>query len=128
MVEKNTVKPSRKGNKLPSLSSRFSPRFWENSDARISVVKTIRRRYQLLKEHCGGEESYQRDLLCQRVAFISIILETQEVQAAEGGDIDLGSYIQATNGLTGLLKTLGLDKRIKSVRDLSSYLKERGSE
>jgi hypothetical protein len=103
----------------------FRPRFWCDSDARISVVKTIRRRYELLKEHCGGEESCQRDLLCQRVAFISVVLETKEVAAAEDGDLDLGSYIQGVNGLMGLLKALGLERRIKSVSDLKSYLRQK---
>ncbi len=103
----------------------FRARFWDDSDQRISVVKNIRQRYQLLKEDCGGEESYQRDLLCQRVAFISIILETKEVQAAEGGDLDLGSYVQGVNGLMGLLKALGLEKRFKSVNDLKTYLKQK---
>lgn len=103
----------------------FKPRFWQDSDARISVVKTIRRRYEVLKEHCGGDESYQRDLLCQRAAFISIILETQEVKAAEGGDLDLGAYTQGCNALSGLLIRLGLEKRIKSVNDLKSYLKQK---
>jgi hypothetical protein len=122
MGDRNTVKKSREDRESTTLPGRFQPRFWQDSDARIAVVKTIRRRYEVLKDHCGGNESHQRDLLCQRVAFISIILETQEVKAAEGGNIDLGSYVQATNGLTGLLKTLGLEKRVKNVTDLKTYL------
>jgi hypothetical protein len=101
---------------------KFKPRFWQDSDSRIAVVKTIRRRYELLKEHAGGHESYQRDILCQRAAFLSIILETHEVRAAEGGDLDIGAYVQACNGLSGLLIRLGLEKRIRNANDLRTYL------
>ncbi|MEI9866673.1 MAG: hypothetical protein WDN00_19395 [Limisphaerales bacterium] len=109
-----------------TLPARFTPRFWEDSDNRISVVKLIRQRHELLKAHAGGHESAQRDLLCQRCAFVSVILETKEVEAAEGGAMDLGSYVQAVNCLTGLLRALGLEKRLKSVGgDLSAYLDEK---
>ncbi|MHC1763745.1 MAG: hypothetical protein AB9869_05475 [Verrucomicrobiia bacterium] len=86
------------------------------------MVKTIKRRYRLLSEHCGGEESAQRDLLIQRLVFMSILLETYEVKAAEGGDIDLGAYVRAASCLVGLVKTLGLDRHIKNVTDLKGYL------
>jgi hypothetical protein len=91
---------------------------------RISVVKTIRKRYQLLKEHTCAD-SVQRDLLCQRAAFISVILETQEVEASESGNLDLAVYTQGCNALSGLLIRLGLEKRIKKVSDLQSYLKNK---
>jgi hypothetical protein len=110
------------GQKVAMLPRTFCPRFWESSDARISAVKIIKKRYERLKQDAGGDESYQRDLLIQRAAFMSILIETQEVEASEGQSFDLGVYTQATNTLMGLLKTLGLEKRIKSVADLKSYL------
>jgi len=107
------------------MPGRFSPRFWEDSDSRISVVKLIRRRAELLRAHAGGHESAQRDLLCQRCAFISLILETKEVEAAEGKGLDLGSYVQGINCLVGLLRALGLEKRVKSAGGLTEYLKDK---
>lgn len=124
LEKKGQTTQSRPAVDVPAV---FRPRFWEDSDQRCAVVRLIRRRYELLKEHAGGNESFQRDLLCQRLAFVSIILETKEVTAAEGGDLDLGSYVQAVNALVGLLKTLGLDKRMKTVSDLKSYLAEKSS-
>lgn len=108
-----------------AMPGRFNPRFWEDSDSRIGVVKLIRRRVELLKAHAGGNESAQRDLLCQRCAFVSLILETKEVEAAEGKGLDLGSYVQGVNCLQGLLRTLGLDKRVKSAGGLQEYLKDK---
>ena len=125
MGREETTKPSKRGNKIAALPARFEPRFWEESDQRIARVKLTRRRYQLLKEHGNGEGSFQRDLLCQRAAFISIILETQEVNALEGGAFDVGSYVQGANALHGLLKTLGLERHMKRVGDLKTYLEER---
>lgn len=109
------------------LSKQFKPRFWDDSDSRIGVVKHIKRRYELLKDHCGGSESAQRDLLCQRLAFVSVILETKEVVAAEGGDLDLGSYTQGINCLVGLLRALGLERRMKNVTDLKAYLEQKAA-
>lgn len=53
------------------------------------------------------------------------MLETWEVQAAEGKPIDLGAYVQAVNGLSGLLLRLGLDKHTRKVTDLQTYLADR---
>jgi hypothetical protein len=118
----DTVKPSRKHYKAPTIPARFEPKFWSDSDLRLARVKAIRHRYEMLKEHCNGDSSYQRDLLCQRVAFISVILETNEVSALSGGGLELGAYIQAANGLLGLLKALGLERHVKKVGDLRTYL------
>lgn len=110
---------------IPVLPVRFTPKFWQDADQSLPAIRRVRRRYELIKEHCGGGESAQRDLLCQRVAFVSVILETQEILALQDGSLAMGLYIQASNNLTGLLKTLGLDKRMKNVTDLKSYLDER---
>ena len=124
-AREDTTKPTRRENKRVWLPTKFSPRLWDECDRRIAVVKMIRRRYELLKEHCNGDASYMRDLLCQRAAFISVVLETNEVQAAEGEPFESGAYIQATNALLGLLKTLGLDRHVKSMGDLKTYLEEK---
>jgi len=112
------------GRQPVTLPKRFEPRFWEDADQRHSIVRIIKRRYHALKLDVGAD-SLQKDLLVQRAAFISTILETQEVVAAEGGGLDLGSYVQAANALSGLLIRLGLEKRIKNVNDLRTYLDQK---
>jgi hypothetical protein len=122
-IEPGIQKKGRSGfRQLVTLPNRFIPRFWEDSDNRLAAVRLVRQRCERLKSHAGGDECVQRDLLCQRAAFLSIILETFEVEAAEGKGMDLAVYTQAVNSLQGLLKTLGLEKRIKSTHDLRSYL------
>lgn len=125
-MEADTIKrKTKQGHKDIALPKKFVPRFWADSDSRISIVKAIKRRVQLLREHAGGGESVQRDLLCQRIAFLSILIESQEVAAVSGGAFDSGSFVQSVNALLGLLKTVGLDKRIRNVGDLKTYLDER---
>jgi hypothetical protein len=103
------VKPSTA--KLPArVPKRFLPRFWENADQRQVAIREIKRRYALLRKDAGAD-SFQRDLLAQRAIFISVQLETMEVEASEGGDFNSGHYTQMVNALTGLLKALGLEKR-----------------
>lgn len=122
---RKTLKPRRRENKDASLPAKFSPRFWDHCDSRLAVVRNIRSRYNLLRDACGGHESPQRDLLVQRIAFLAILIETSEVIAAEGGHIDVGIYVQSLNAFTGLIKTVGLEKRVKNVTDLKAYLDSR---
>ncbi|MHC1769015.1 MAG: hypothetical protein AB9869_32815 [Verrucomicrobiia bacterium] len=107
----------------PTLRKRFVPRFWEDADQSLPVVKVIKQRYSELREATGAD-SMQRDLLCQRASFLTLRLEAMEVDAIQGGPFDSGVYVQALNSLLGLLKVLGLDRTVKSVTDLRTYLKE----
>ena len=104
-----------------AIPKTFTPRFWTDIDGRYGIAKEIRHRYETLREDTGSD-SYQRELLCQRAVFMSVQLETMECEAAEGGRYDVGVYTQMTNALLGLLRTLGLDRKMKDTGDLQSYL------
>ncbi len=106
------------------LPARFEPMFWGDADRRSGVVKEVRRRYDVLMQDSGAE-SYQKDLICQRAIFISIQLETMEVEAAQSGKFDPGCYTQMVNTLLGLLKALGLERQTKKTVDLKAYVKGR---
>jgi hypothetical protein len=105
----------------PSFANSFTPRFWETEDSRYAVVREIRHRVQTLADDTGAD-SFQKRLLCQRAIFLSLQLETAEVEAIRGGVIDLGAYTQGVNCLVGLLRSLGLERRIKDVGTLRDYL------
>ncbi len=105
-----------------ALPTHFVPRFWGSIDGRVSLVKEIKRRYEELKEHCDAD-SHQKDLLCQRAVFVGVQLETMEITAADTGEFDPGVYAQMCNSLLGLLKTLGLERKMpKKTMDLKSYV------
>jgi len=120
-----TTRAERRAKRPATVPSEFVPQFWEEADKRQAVVKEIRRRYELLKEHASAD-SCQRDLLVQRAVFIAVQLETMEINAAQTGAIDPGVYTQMTNTLLGLLKTLGLDRKLKQVVNLDEYVKGKG--
>ena len=125
-AEPGVDKKTTQSRQLVTFPNRFVPRFWEDSDMRIAVVKTIKRRYRLLKEHCGGDDSAQRDALTQRLAFLLCVLETKEVECAEGKGLDLGSYVQSVNSVVGLIRILGLEKHVKSCGgNLATYLNQK---
>lgn len=86
------------------------------------AVREIKKRLTRLMEDVGAD-SYQKELLVRRAIFISVQLETMEVNAAEGGMFDMGCYTQAVNALSGLLTKLGLDRKAQEVIDLQDYIK-----
>lgn len=108
-----------------SVANRFTPKFWEDMDGRYGIAKEVRRRYEQLRDDTGADRSMQRDMLCQRATFLAMRLETMECEATEGKPVDWGVYTQGINTLSGLLKTLGLDRPMRDGDDLAAYLKER---
>jgi hypothetical protein len=99
-----------------------APRFISDADQRHSIVKEAKRRLIRLQEECGAD-SYQKELLTERAIFLVLQLETMEINGYEGKPCEHAVHTQMTNSLMGILKTLGLTKRIKEVPDLQTYLK-----
>lgn len=110
--------------KRQHLDSNFKPMFWSELDGRTGIAQAIRERYETLKADAGAD-TVQRDLLCQRAVFMCVCLETMECEALASGKFDAGVHTQMTNALLGLLKALGLDRRVKRVGGLNNYLRER---
>jgi hypothetical protein len=111
-----------------TLPTRFTPRFLEDADKRIAVIRGLHQRIDRLKKECNAD-SYQKELLVERAVFIASQLETNEVMALEGEKpLDVGSHIQATNCLIGLLKSLGLERKAKRVTSLKEYVKSHTNE
>lgn len=110
-----------KAKRPATIASRFVPRFWEEADGRQLAVKEIKRRYETLLDHAGAD-SFQKELLVQRAVFVSVQLETMEIDAAQGNKFDAGVYTQMCNALLGMLKTLGLERRAKEIPALKAYV------
>lgn len=110
-----------------TLPNRFTPKFWEEQDGRVALVREIRRRVELLRQHTNAD-SYQKELLCERAIFLACQLETMEIDATTKGELDMGAWVQGCNALNGILKALGLEKaKLAEITDLKAYLKERKS-
>lgn len=120
-----TSRAERKAKTPATLPDQFVVKFWDAADKRQVVVKEIIRRYELLKADCGAD-SYQKDLLCQRAVFMAVQLESMEITAVQDGIFSDGVYTQMSNALLGLLKTLGLEKKISDVVNLNEYVQGNG--
>ncbi len=107
-----------------TLPARFEPGFLDKADGRCQIVKTIKHRLERLKADCNAD-SFQKQILCERAVFLATLLQTQELAAYEGEELNLGSYVQAINSLLGVLKALGLTKQISQIIDLKEYVEAR---
>jgi len=124
------TKFDKRGKKKPnnlsfSLDGRFTPKFFACADQRLAAVREIKERVARLKQDAGAD-SYQKELLCEKAIFVAILLETMETDAIEGKQtLDIARFTQGINCLTGLLRSLGLERKAKTVADLSEYKKSR---
>ncbi len=113
---------SKKAKRRAALPTRFTPRYLDDVDCRTSAIKEFKRRLLELQE-AAGADSPQKKLLCERANFIASRLQSMELDALEGRDIDMGVYTQASNALMGILKTLKLDAaKAGKVLDLDAYV------
>ena len=102
----------------------FSLRQINEADARLAVVKTLRKRLKQLMVD-AGVDCIQREWLAGRAVFLVAHLESLEVDALEGKDIDWRSYIQSVKALSDVLNKLGLDKDVtRGVKRLETYIVE----
>ena len=124
MDKENLSKKPRTANGRVQLPVRFDVHFLEQCDARKRAVKLMKKRYLTLKEHTGAD-CIQKDILARRATFLSLLLESMEIEAMSGDPINMGSYTIMANTLTGLLRALGISKQMKNVTDLKTYLAEK---
>ncbi len=123
MPDRDDIRKARK--REISLSKRFKPKFWQEQDNRVAVVKEIRRRVKALKQDTGAD-SYQKELLCERAVFLALQLETMECDAIRGKKpLDFAVFTQAVNALSGLLTKLGLDRKVHEAGGLKAFLEDR---
>ena len=99
----------------------FSLRQITEADNRFAVVKTMKARLKQLIDD-ADITSIQREWLAARAVFIVGYLESLEVDALDGKQIDWTKYLQATSSLTDVLNKLGLDKVLKSAQRLEHYV------
>lgn len=101
----------------------FSLRLIGEADSRYAVVKAMRSRLEQLKAD-ANVDSIQKEWLCGRAVFLVGYLESQEVEALEGTEIDWRRYLMATRALTDVLNKLGLDRELRSAQRLADYIAE----
>ncbi len=100
----------------------FALRLISEADQRFAVVKELKRRLKRLIED-AGIVSVQKEMLAGRAVFLASYLQSCEVEALEGKQVDYGRYFAAVNALSGVLNKLGLEKKLsKELTTLESYV------
>ncbi|WP_428304621.1 hypothetical protein [Lacipirellula sp.] len=116
-----TTRAGRRARQAVTFADRFEPKFLETTDQRCKVVRLIRERIKQLTED-AGIDCIQKELLAKQAVFISVQLETMQVDALEGCEFEVGRFCNLTNTLVGLLKTLGISRTTPKAVNLKAYL------
>ncbi len=112
--------------KQSAVPNRYRAGFIDALDARTSIAQERRARYAEVVSDLGGEASigYVKRGIIERYLWAEYWLRTQERQLAEGNEIDIGKYVQASNNIVALSNKLGLE-RVQREVSLSDYLAKR---
>jgi len=119
-----STKKTRRSRKTASIQKSFVPKFWELADNRVAVIKAVKRRAEQIKQDCRAD-SIQKRIIAERACFVSIRLESMEIDSIQSGTFDNGQYCALNNTLLGLLKSLGLERKAKQVMNLKSYIESK---
>jgi len=101
----------------------FKPHNIEDLDGRFDGGKQVKQRYRQFKRE-SGSTSLAQDLLCRRAAFLSVLVESLEVEALTGKKFHSGNLIQSGKTLFAILKALGLENTTAAPQNtrLQQYL------
>jgi hypothetical protein len=116
---------------LTQLPARALARFpWADVDRRSRPAREIAADYWRLATDLGGVEalSTQQLALVERAAFLLLRIRQHEsaVIAGRTPPIDPGTHSNYVNVLTGVLKSLGLERRARGVRSLRDVMQGAG--
>jgi hypothetical protein len=125
-------KPGALSLKPTELPARYSRLFAWELDRRSKAVREVAADLFELWQDLGGVEnlSAQRRWLCERVVFLRRRCLAYEASVLAGSDppMDAGTFSNHANVLQGYLRTLGLDRRARSVRTLRDLMNGDGKE
>jgi hypothetical protein len=109
--------------------SKFNTGWLSELDGRTAIAQEMRARYAAFTNDLGGVErlSYAQRSLVERALWLEFWLAQQEQALAGGADFDVGKWVQAANGLQGILSKLGLDRQAKDLPSLNEYLARKAS-
>lgn len=108
------------------LPERYEVGFLKGLDRRTDLYRRVSESYESILEDLGGEKSISRVRLAlvERFVFLEAVLRESEREIAANPklhDDKLNRWIQALNSLSGIAKTIGLERKAKSV-SLKAYV------
>jgi len=121
--------PDDKPNKFMKMPKRYETNFLAKMDSRTHIFHLLNNAYKAIMSDLGGQESLSHIQLClvERFVFLEFVLKSIEHQIVTEPKKKIGKlinrWIYAINCLTGLGKTVGLERRAKKIANLQSYIK-----
>lgn len=117
--------------KTMQLPEKYHAGFLKDFDKRTEVYQQLNSAFQELLCDLGGIEnlSHVKIAMVERFIFLEFAMRNLEQRIAESpkktGKL-FGRWVQSINALSGLAKTLGLDRKAKSIEsDLKSYISKK---
>ena len=112
------------------LPARYEVGFLRDFDKRTEVYQLLSGAYKEIIDDLGGIEglSHIRLALVERFVFLEFSMRNLEKRMAENplktGRL-LSRWVQAINSLSGLAKSLGMERKSKHAYNLKTYIDKR---
>jgi hypothetical protein len=97
-------------------------------DGRSAFARRYRDILAQLVSDLGGDPSEAQSLIARRAATLAVWSEQAEAQLASGVELDIGEFTTAVNALRRLLCDLGLERRMRDVTSLATYLEAKATQ
>ena len=126
-MDETTTKRKRK--KLPA---RYKVGFLQRLDGRCELTKVLSSAFDEVTADAGGVENLSHTKLCliERFVFLEYVLRQWEnritLNPKKSGKL-LSRWVQGLNSLTGLARTIGLERRARKIESLESYVLEKSN-
>ena len=110
-----------------TLPAKYEAGFLKDFDRRTEVYQLLNGAYNEVVSDMGGIEGLSHAQIClaERFVFLEFVLRGLEQRIAKNpkkSEVILSRWIQALNSLTGLAKTIGLQRRAKKIPSLQRYV------
>lgn len=114
--------------KPQTIPLRFEPNFIAKLDQRTEIARLLRDRFEGIADDLGGADELSgiKASLLERFVFLEATLSRLETDLTTSDDAKTASeimarWIQGSNALLGIARTLGIERQMKQV-DLKSYV------
>jgi hypothetical protein len=109
---------------------KYEAGFLAKLDKRTEVYQLLNDAYQEVVGDIGGVENLSHVQVClaERFCFLEFVLRGIEHRIAtepnKSGKL-LSRWVQALNSLVGLGRTIGLERRVKKIANLRTYIEDK---
>lgn len=110
---------NRIGKRPPDVRSKVTngSKLLTDVDGRSAPARRYRDLYQLITSDVGGADSIStaRQELCRRAAGLAVLCEQIEADVVRQRSVDSEDYVRLINGLSRVLKLIGLKRLPKDI-------------